>query len=766
MTPGRRWRDTIGIVVVLAALSLGTSQGAWFWRLDRLLYDLSLSLWQQPPPSDIVIVAIDDASIAAIGRWPWPRAVHATALQQLAQARPKAVALDLVLSEPDPDPRQDGLLAQALQAAGPVVLPLPWQRAPDGSLQPLWPVAPIAQVVRLGLADVPVDPDGVLRHAFLDASFRGRSLPYLATALLQAGGDKVSDGLRTSGSGGVLPAPSDRGAVWRDHRFLVRFGGPPGWVPRVSYVDLLQGLVPAAQLQGRYVLVGMTAQGLGDTLATPVNQRQQAMPGVEVLAQTLHTLRSARPLNEVAPAVAAAGSVLALALLVGGLGRCRPGFAMPLALGSVPLALGASVLSLKLGWWWSAMPYALPALLAYPLWSWRRLAHTMQVLQTEIRRLAASARPDTAPPLPVDRGTLEERLALLHQVGDELRHARRFLAASLAALPTATLVADGAGRVLLANARAAALFDVAAAADLEGLDLARLLGEFQTRPAWQVGDWAARLAALRDDAPGLAVAARMAPEGDYMVHAAAMTVASQRRLLVSVADIQAVRQAQRQREEALAFVSHDLRAPAQGIVMLVDLRRQGADSRPTDSLLDEIHRLAARTLALSEDFVRAAQADAGPLNRRPVALADLLREALADHQAHAQAAQVALRVEIVDDTPGRLLDLDPALVVRALGNLVSNALRHSPAGATVEVRGAHRQGQLSLRVRDQGPGLSDVQLGQLAQGEEGAAVADRQGVGLGLLFVQRVARRHQGRLVASRPTDGAGACFELLLPQP
>ena len=61
----RHWRDELTIAAVLATLAVLVATGGWAWRLDRLVYDLGLSLWTRPPPPGIVIVAIDAASIAA-----------------------------------------------------------------------------------------------------------------------------------------------------------------------------------------------------------------------------------------------------------------------------------------------------------------------------------------------------------------------------------------------------------------------------------------------------------------------------------------------------------------------------------------------------------------------------------------------------------------------------------------------------------------------------------------------------------------------------
>ena len=78
--PQGRRRDDAAVALVLALLAFTLAAGSWLWRADRLVYDTGLSLWTRPPPDEVVIVAIDDASIEAIGRWPWRRSVHATLL--------------------------------------------------------------------------------------------------------------------------------------------------------------------------------------------------------------------------------------------------------------------------------------------------------------------------------------------------------------------------------------------------------------------------------------------------------------------------------------------------------------------------------------------------------------------------------------------------------------------------------------------------------------------------------------------------------------
>jgi hypothetical protein len=215
------------------------------------------------------------------------------------------------------------------------------------------------------------------------------------------------------------------------------------------------------------------------------------------------------------------------------------------------------------------------------------------------------------------------------------------------------------------------------------------------------------------EGPGLAVEASLAGAGDFVVQMASMRLQGLQRLVVTVADIAPVKQAQREREEVLAFVSHDLRSPASAIVLLADLQLQGRAHTPQDELLREMRRLATRTLAMSEEFVRASHVQTQPLAPSPVRPLSLIDDALADLRAQASDRQVTLQTaplaagsEADATLPGAdqaCVAVDRALVTRAIGNLVSNALKHSPPGGTVWVQGGVLQGRLRVQVRDHGP---------------------------------------------------------------
>jgi hypothetical protein len=749
--PSTRGRGPLALLALgLAAAAAVLAMSPLTWRADRLWQDLLVASLSRPPPADTLIVAIDDASLAAVGRWPWPRTVQATLLRGMAAAGPRSITLDLVLSEPEPagDPWLAAEIAAATRAGVPVLLPVSWQPGPGG-LDLLLPTPALRGAVRLGAAEAAVDADGVLRHLFLQAGPPDAPYPHLARAVLEAGGGRLHPSLRPAWN----PAP-EPGRWQRDGRLVMRFGGAPGAVPRVSALDVLQGRVAPAQLAGRDLLLGLTAQGLGDTLATPVNAGHRAMPGVEALAHGLALLRHGGSPRPVPAGAVAAGSALGLVLLLALLQRVGERRALALALGSVPLVALASASSAHAGWLWSPLPFVLPALLAYPLWSWLRLRRAMQVLAAEIRELAA-ARQAGGAAAPAPEG-LEPQIAELQRAGAQLREAHRERAALLEGLPTAVLVGDASGRVRLGNALAAALFEVGEAHELQGLDLPRLLGELQAEPA---PDWRRRLAELQPEGDGLALEVRLGPH-ELLLHARALRGGDGALTLVSLADLAPVREAQRAREETLAFVSHDLRGPAATIVLLTQLHAEGRSPHDADALMPELRALAQRTLDLADDFVLAARAQSRPLQPQPVTAAALLDAAL--HEALPQARAAGVRLEPAEPAAAlahRPWLLDPRLVQRALANLLGNALRHAPAGGWVRLAAWAEGDTLVLEVSDNGPGLSAAQRAQLAAGAAPGSTAPG-GSGFGLAFVQQVATRHGGTL---RAAPGAGGRLQLRL---
>lgn len=425
---------------VLLALALAAFAGLaawqdWFWRLDHSAYDVALGLHTRAVPDDVLIVAIDEESLARIGRWPWRRAVHATLLERLTHAGARAVALDLVLTEPGAD---DAVLATAMRRNGHVVLPVVQQDFGPGLVAEGLPAAPLAQAAAaLGHIALELDADGIVRSVSLWAGVGTPRYPQLALALLDAAGQAAPGRAAHAARNADEPphvgvdknAGKDESAgLWRQSgRLYPRFAGPPGSYRSVSYVDVLTGAVPAAALHGKLILVGASAAGLGDAYPVPAAGGARLMPGVEWHATVLDNLRTHSGIVPLSRPVVTALTVLAAvaALLGQWLLSPRGGLLLTLAL-PIGVPLGAVALLLGGGLWLPPVPLLLGGLLAYPLWSWRRLEAAQRFMDAELEvlraEMPAAAPASTARTL---HGPVEARLALLRAATAQQRADRQ-----------------------------------------------------------------------------------------------------------------------------------------------------------------------------------------------------------------------------------------------------------------------------------------------------------------------------------------------------
>jgi diguanylate cyclase (GGDEF)-like protein len=364
-------------------------------RLDDLFYDVHLRHWQYAPDDDVVIVAIDPRSVAALGAWPWPRRLHAQLLDRLAAAGVRGVGMDVTISEPSAtDPAGDQLLAEAIRRNGRVVMPI--FAEPDSLGGPPEEMPPIpavaAAAAAIGQVEVPLDADGLARGMYLRAGIGRPYWPSMALALYQLGRPPVPPealpGLRN-------PAPgADQPYLWmRDHHVLLRYAGPAGSFGRVSYVDVLRGEVPPALLKGRWVLVGATSAGLGDNIPTPASTEEPTMPGVEYQANALESLAHGRL---VAPAGFGTQFLLgALLLAATALLSLLPGLrrGWPAVLAALPAAAVLSVALLRgAGLWWPPAEPCLVLGLALALWGAARLLRAWRRPQAAARLPLAGRR--------------------------------------------------------------------------------------------------------------------------------------------------------------------------------------------------------------------------------------------------------------------------------------------------------------------------------------------------------------------------------------
>lgn len=277
---------------------------------------------ERPPPEDLVVVAIDDVTFDELERpWPFPRSLHARLIDRLTRAGAAVIAYDVQFTEPT-EPEEDEALFEAIYRAGPMVLATT-EFDEEGRTAILGGEANLRSV-GAEPADATLEPDrgGVLRRV-------PSPLPGLAT--FAAATARLADGAR------VDVAPPRRSEAWID------YAGGPGSIRTLSFSDVVRGRVPAAELQGRIVVVGASAPSLQDVHATPTAGRE-LMAGPEVQAHAIQTARAGFPLHRPGD-----GLDVPLVVLMGLLGPAaafllgyRGGW-LVIALGAIALPVGVQV---------------------------------------------------------------------------------------------------------------------------------------------------------------------------------------------------------------------------------------------------------------------------------------------------------------------------------------------------------------------------------------------------------------------------------------
>lgn len=377
------------VSLLLCGLVVAVAHANLLWRWDLLLYDAQNKLWARPAPDDIVIVAVDESSLSQLGRWPWDRRLHAELLHQLSDAGARAIILDILFTEPDPaDPKADQALIAAVASNGRVVLPVAIEQSRlGGSLVETLPIPALSRAAAaLGHVHIELDPDGIARRLYLKQGLGAPRWQHLSIALL-----RLLDRERWAelpGARNPTPKPTAGHMIALDNLIMVPFAGPPGHVPRIPYVEVLDGEVPDHSLRDKIVLVGVTAVGLGDSLPTPVSGRNQPMPGVEINATLIDALRQGiviRPLSQSWELLLTVGLLLTPLLL---LPLLTPRAALVGIGGMLLFTLALSTLLLHLlHFWFPPTSVLLGLAVSYPVWSWRRLEHTGRYFEQELKRL-------------------------------------------------------------------------------------------------------------------------------------------------------------------------------------------------------------------------------------------------------------------------------------------------------------------------------------------------------------------------------------------
>ncbi|MEQ3724593.1 CHASE2 domain-containing protein [Alcanivorax sp.] len=841
------------LCLVVGLCALLTISGALSF-VDRYIYDSLLQTLPDEPSQDVVIVGIDEYSLREIGRWPWDRKVHAQLIDRLTDMGARAVLMDLILSEPDRNnPDSDLALVQSMAANGHVYLPVHVEQLrAGGQLIEVLPYSPFARAAAgLGHVDLDLDADGVARSVYMRSGIGQAWWPHITQTLL------VQEGILSEQ---VFPA--DKGEefsglanVRRYHRYIPFVSGPNSY-PQVSAVELLENLIPEQLIRDKIVLIGATAAGLGDMLPTPMASKGELMAGVEINANLLDALRADRLVRDLSmPSSLVLGVMLALlAPLL--LPYVLPRWSMPLVFAVLLLCMlvsMATLISLRL--WFPPSAAMAAAIMAYPLWTWRRLEYSLSYMRNAMERLSEYSdlnqrltqpsslaqmgrmleqvlpvrswrllggekplRGGDSLPAATWKGALARQYRFRHEgrryeldlVWDQALHAdtydywvramlvrirtrapnvgpryevlekhierlrreeerqealTRFFQVTLAQIREGVVIADACGVIVYANPQAAFLLGL----EIGALDAGQpMVTELDRELELREHNWDDLLCRTLGEGRTQVECRNRQGTDLYLdmllVHAGDNPG---RMMIISFKDISDVKQAMRARSEMLDFLSHDLRSPMVSVLALTEKMRQSGDHDGLPAFLDNVQHYAQRNLNIAEQFLQLARVEAvESVEMNEQDMLDVVESAIDQVHIQAQQRDITLRFEYDPEQEVWVLG-NNELLERLVVNLLTNAVKYSHEGSSVDVKLYAQDNHVGCEVRDRGVGIPPAFQERLFDRFSRANTsggARTRGAGMGLRFVKVVTERHGGE-VRVHSVEREGSRFTLLLPR-
>ncbi|MDO8413780.1 MAG: adenylate/guanylate cyclase domain-containing protein [Gallionellaceae bacterium] len=283
----------LAFISVYVVTALYYNQNLFLESFEAKTYDLRFKSWRGPllPHADIGIVAIDEKSVAELGRFPWTRSQYGPLLEQLSKAGAKAVLFDAFFPERE-TVAIDKAFAAAVKKAGNVVLAVAFDVDKEFHVTGTTRTLPEIERAATGIGHINLSPeeDGVIRRNKLLIEMDGKLVPALGLKGAMAVLDKKE----------FIPDEFDiqvgeRHIPVKDNSMWINYTGPPGIYPRFSVTDIVHGRINPALLRGKVLFVGATALGIYDMRVTPFSG---TTPGVEVHATVADNILSGRFIHQ------------------------------------------------------------------------------------------------------------------------------------------------------------------------------------------------------------------------------------------------------------------------------------------------------------------------------------------------------------------------------------------------------------------------------------------------------------------------------------
>jgi signal transduction histidine kinase len=752
-----------------------------------------------------------------------------------------------------------------MRASGKVVLPVFMSQESSNS----YPIEALPlpefthNAAALGHVHIDISDDGIARKVYLREGIGKPHWMHYSLALLSITDDAVEPEADANITKQVKQYSSMQWS--QEYPFLIPYAGPPGHVQHIGYSQVMSGQYPKGLFHDKIVLIGTTAEGMGDALPTPLSGNGGTMPGVEIIANIIDAILNEHRITELDKSWLIFITAILVALPVLIYPYLNPTSTLLVLLSIVAGTLATAALLLWLiGVWLPVSTLLLFQFLSYPLWSWRRLVLAMRHINAELNQLSARQQAlsmhrernitdeisfitqfvpikgwvlqdenglnlieqGTAPvcnlshlkpvgwsvdgyrywantryhskpcrlglsmgsdavitddemrllnslintPLSAEldqsvyvEDVLQAKIQQVQAVGSEYEELRRIIDDSLSGMADGVLICSSRGQVMLSNRRAGWYLYGDDNADINGESLSHILQHVQLKDG---GSWKPLLQRVMFRQDRALTHAQHEDGRDLMVEISPLRIIGDvfDGFVVNFSDISMLKASERKRNEVLNFLSHDLRSPLSSMIAMIELAKNKTSVDEMRSMLDGMEKNTHKTLHLAEQFLQLSRANTSEnINFYDIDFNSVVLNAIDQLWALSNKMNVIIFHEFDHDE--LWTHAEPDLLERAILNLLSNAIKHSEAGATVRVTVKLNKNEIACCVTDQGSGISIDELPHLFEmfrRTQGAGVERIQGIGLGLAFVDAVAKRHSGHVdVESRLGEGSSFCLKI-----
>lgn len=768
-------REFTWVTIILCIVTALAAFFADFSTVNNAQYAQALRLTMaRPALPEIVIIVIDDKSLTEIGRWPWRRFIHAQLLKQLNKA--KVVGFDLTFLDESAYPNDDKAFAEAIESHGRVVLSNFISTPQD--ITPVDPFLPFASKAnQLGYINIPIDSDGLVRRVQLSTELPNNTLAlHFSLAMLMVAQENAIVERYSR--------PNTEGNVDESHH-LIPFVGPPSHFQTVSYTDVLNRRIDENFFNDKYVIIGAWATGLGDKFPTPTSSQSLNMSGVEILTNILQANLQNNWIEEISPSSVALFSLAWVLLYCFLLNILSPRSAViaGVLLGGLSLVTSLLVMGLC-NLFIPLAPTLLGLAMSYPLWTWRAQELALSQMDREIDKLNKE-RPLLSmedvhpynPSLLQGRNSFNVHLVELRSALARVRNLRQFISDSFNDIPYVAAVFDNESKLTFATEIANNYFADLGYPNLSPeITLKQLLDIMLENPekvaTIMTSLWS--FCAPKKQLSPLSQQEVLPDEleftdklGKDIILKFANTHTSSGELsgfIITLIDISTIRIEERQREETVRFLSHDMRAPQSAIQALIKMQQNPATALPNEQFLKQIGNLSQNTLTLVDDFLFLARANNTDYQFIPVYLIDIIHNSIENFWGICKSRQIKI-VFNPTITVGFIL-ADESLLTRVFNNLIDNAIKYGKDGMQITIDIQKAENNWLVTIADQGIGIAEENFtalfktfSQLPQIRNKAV----SGLGLGLAFVHTVLAHHKGTITLESQ-ENQGTTFYIRLP--